>query len=68
MLFKDVNNLEPKSLMDFDILIYSRNIPEYLLWARPWLLWIMENSREWDKAIAFQDIPAGETDNKNLTT
>lgn len=26
MLFKDVNNLEPKSLMDFDILIYSRNI------------------------------------------
>ena len=67
MLFKDVNNLEPKSLMDFDILIYSRNITEYLLYVMPWLLWIRENSRECDKAIGFLDIPAGEEDNKKLT-
>ena len=66
MLFKDVNNLEPKSLMDFDILIYSRNITEYLLYVMPWLLWIRENSRECDKAIGFLDIPAGEEDNKKL--
>ena len=67
MLFKDVNSLEPKSLMDFDILIYSRNITEYLLYVMPWLLWIRENSRECDKAIVFLDIPAGEEDNKRLT-
>lgn len=67
MLFKDVNSLEPKSLMDFDILIYSRNITEYLLYVMPWLLWIRENSRECDKAISFLDIPAGKEDNKKLT-
>lgn len=67
MLFKDVNSLEPKSLMDFDILIYSRNITEYLLYVMPWLLWIRENSRECDKAIGFLDIPAGKEDNKKLT-
>ena len=67
MLFKDVNNLEPKSSMDFDILIYSRHISEYLLYVRPWLLWIRENSRECDKAIGFLDIPAGVEDNKTLT-